>query len=141
MTAATDRHSRSNGQGQGRRWIRDEKRLAIMLRDGMCCSYCGVGVENEVVMTLDHLTPHSQGGTNDATNLTMACRRCNSARGNRGWREFAHAVADYINHGVTAAQIIAHIETSVQRPLDLSAAKELISRRGTFTAALRDNMG
>lgn len=134
---AADRHQPSNGQGQGRRWIRDEKRLAIMFRDGLACAYCGLGVEDEVVMTLDHLTAHSHGGTNDASNLVMACRRCNSARGNRDWRQFAQAVANYINHDVTSEQIILHIETTTQRPLDLSAAKALIAKRGGFTKALR----
>ena len=137
MATATDRHSKSNGQGQGRRWIRDEKRLAIMIRDGMGCVFCGIGVEAGEVMTLDHLTPHSHGGTNHAENLVLACRRCNSARGNRSVEEFAEKVAGYLNHGITAEAIISHIETTRIRPLDMGAAKSLIAARGGFTKALR----
>lgn len=131
---ARDRHA--NG-GQGRKWIRDPKRLAIMLRDGMACCYCSIGVEDGEVMTLDHVIPHSHGGGNTADNLIMACRRCNSARGKRSIEEFAEKVAGYLNHDVTAAAIIDHIHTTRQRSLDMAAAKALIAARGNFSAVLR----
>ena len=67
-----DRHA--NG-GQGMNWIRKEKRLAIYLRDGLACCFCGEGVEDGAKLTLDHLTPHSHGGTNGAENLATACHR------------------------------------------------------------------
>jgi hypothetical protein len=134
---AADRHSKSNGQGQGMNWLRPEKRLAIYLRDGLACCYCCAGIEDGTVLTLDHLTPHSQGGSNDATNLATACRRCNSSRGNRPVAEFCDAVAGYLNHGVAGTQILAHLTTTTQRPLDVAGAKALIAARGGFTAALR----
>lgn len=134
---ATDRHSKSNGQGQGMNWIRPAKRLSIYLRDGLACCYCGEGVEDGAKLTLDHLTPHCEGGSNHETNLVTACHRCNSSRGKRDWRAFAAAVAGYLNHGVLPEQVVRHIETTVQRKLDLAAAKELIARRGSFTQALR----
>lgn len=132
-----DRHAKSNGQGQGMHWLRPAKRLAIYLRDGMACAYCGAAVEDGTVLTLDHLVAHSHGGSNDVTNLVTACRKCNSSRGNRDWREFAASVAGYLNHGITADQIISHIETTVQRPVDVAAAKTIIAQRGGFTQALR----
>ena len=134
---ARDRHSKSNGQGQGMNWIRKEKRLALYLRDGLACCYCGEGIEDGAKLTLDHLTPHSQGGKNSADNLVTACHRCNSSRGNRDWREFSSAVAGYLNRGVQAADIISHIDETVKRPVDVAAAKQLIARRGGFTQALR----
>ena len=136
MAVATIRDRHAKG-GQGMRWIRHEKRLALYIRDGLACAYCGVGVEDEARLTLDHLLPHSHDGNNDATNLVTCCHRCNSSRGDRNWCEFAGAVAHYLNHGVTAEQIITHIETTVQRPLEIKAAKELIARRGGFTAAMQ----
>ncbi len=36
-------------------------------------------------LTIDHLLPVSRGGTNDVSNLDVAHRRCNIARGNRGY--------------------------------------------------------
>ena len=131
--APRDRHAAN----QGLNWIRPAKRLAIYLRDGLACCYCGEGIEDGAKLTLDHLTPHCEGGSNSEDNLATACHRCNSSRGKRDWRTFAGAVAGYLNHGVTPEQIIGHIETTVQRKLDLAAAKELIARRGSFTQALR----
>jgi hypothetical protein len=120
------------------RWIRSEKRLAIYLRDGLACSYCGASVEDGAKLTLDHLTPHSHGGSNHETNLATCCLKCNSSRGNRCYKQFATAVAAYLNHGITGEMILTHIEATRNRPLDVAAAKALIARRGGFTAALKN---
>lgn len=132
----TDRHQKSGGQGQGMNWIRKEKRLAIYLRDGMACCYCGAAVEDGAKLTLDHVIAHSNGGSNKETNLVTACHRCNSARGNRSLPKFATAAASYLNHGLTSATILAHVRATMKRPLDIPAAKELMARRGGFTAAM-----
>ncbi len=118
-------------------WIRREKRLALYLRDGLACCYCGEGIEDGAKLTLDHLTPHSRGGSNEPANLITACHRCNSARGSRGWKQFAGRVASYINHAATVEAIIGHISRTRRRPVPLAEAKEMIARRGGFAAALR----
>lgn len=133
----TDRHARSNGQGQGMNWIRPAKRLAIYLRDGLACCYCGATVEDGVKLTLDHLRPYSSGGSNKETNLVTCCHRCNSARGQRSWKAFAESVAEYLDQGATMEDIMAHIQRTRKRALDVRAAQELIDRRGSFSAALR----
>ena len=69
-------------KGQGSKWIRPDKRLAIYLRDGMACAYCGAGVEESgKPLTLDHLLPCSKGGGNHEGNLVTCCHSCNSKRG------------------------------------------------------------
>jgi len=93
-------------------------------------------MEDGAALSLDHLTPHSQGGTNAADNLVTCCLRCNSSRGDRDWRVFAGTVAAYLNHGITADQIIQHVETTRLRPYDTEAAKDLIARRGGFSQTL-----
>ena len=118
-------------------WIRPAKRLAIYLRDGLACCYCGQAVEDGVKLTLDHLRPYTSGGTNKETNLVTCCSFCNSSRGSRSWKAFAASVAGYVNHGVTAAEVVAHIETTRYRKLDSKATSELIAARGGFTEALR----
>lgn len=123
-------------KNQGMNWIRPEKRLAIYLRDGLACCYCGESVEAGAKLTLDHLRPYSHGGSNAETNLVTCCHRCNSSRGNRSWRKFAESVAAYLNHGVRAEDIIAHISRTRLRKLDVGEAKELIARRGGFSAAM-----
>jgi 5-methylcytosine-specific restriction endonuclease McrA len=52
---------------------------AIMERDGSGCAYCG----RADPVTLDHVVPRSQGGSNDVSNLVLACAPCNSAKGQR----------------------------------------------------------
>jgi len=118
-------------------FVRLDLRLALYLRDGLACCYCGSGIEDGAKLTLDHLTPHSLGGSNAPENLITCCHRCNSSRGTRPYPEFAEKVASYLNHGITAAQILEHIATTSARPVDRTQAKALLTRRGGFTAALQ----
>ena len=123
-------------RNQGMNWIRPEKRLALYLRDGLACCYCGDTVERGVRLTLDHLRPYASNGSNNPNNLVTCCLKCNSSRGKRSWKLFAGKVAAYLNCGVSAAKIIEHIETTRCRSLNVAAAKVLIANRGGFTAAL-----
>jgi 5-methylcytosine-specific restriction endonuclease McrA len=50
----------------------------IFKRDSNSCCYCGTGKN----LTLDHVMPKSRGGKTTWTNLTTACRRCNTKKGN-----------------------------------------------------------
>ncbi len=38
-------------------------------------------------MTIDHVTPKSQGGTNEWTNLVACCKKCNQRKGARTPKE------------------------------------------------------
>lgn len=113
---------------QGSHWIRPVKRLAIYLRDGLACVYCSSTIE-ETMLTLDHIIPYSQHGTNDASNLVTACGRCNKSRGPRSLSDFLITVAAYLNHSTTPATLQTHINACLSRPLDLKIASELMSRR------------
>jgi hypothetical protein len=124
------------GNKHGMNWITPHKRLAIYLRDGLACCYCGASVEEGHQLTLDHLKPRCKGGGNGEGNLVTACMRCNAARGNRSWRKFAGATAGYLNHGITGQQVVNHVLSCVRRKLNVAAAKDLIALRGGFTAAL-----
>jgi len=123
--------SRGRGEWQGMNWIRQDKRLAIYLRDGLACAYCGHAAEEGAQLTLDHLKPHSKGGSNDETNLVTCCGKCNSSRGNRSVRGFCRAVAEYTESD--AAAIERHVRRQARRDLRQYRieAKEMISRRGS----------
>ena len=125
----------------GMNWIRQEKRLAIYLRDGMACAYCGASVETGAQLTLDHLKPHSKGGLNGATNLVTACKQCNSSRNNRSVRSFSVTVAEYLNHGVEASKIEQHVRNCARRVLPVAEAKRLVARRGTAAQAVAQLAG
>lgn len=63
-------------------------RRLVIDRDGLECRYCGRPVVETMdqrpdMLTLDHLTPRSRGGTNSADNLVVACRTCNGEKGDR----------------------------------------------------------
>lgn len=135
------RDRKANG-GQGMNWCRQTTRLAIYLRDGLACAWCGESVEDGAKLTLDHLTPHSHGGSNEPANLVTCCHRCNSSRGNRSVRGFARDVAAYLNHGATGAEIEKHVRNTSRRSMTepRQMARELIARRGSVARVLAEKI-
>lgn len=130
----------SNDLWNGSKWIRQDARLAIYLRDGMACCYCGATVETGAILSLDHITPRSLGGDNSHSNLVTSCKKCNSSRGNRSIEDFCQAVATYLNHGVAGEQILNFVQETTKRPLSpfRKQAKEIINRRSTFSQAIAE---
>jgi len=130
--------ARDRGDWQGMNWCRQSTRLAIYLRDGLACGWCGASVENGTKLSLDHLKPHSKGGSNEATNLVTSCSRCNSARGNRSVRKFSCDVAGYLGNGVEPAEIERHVRNTSRKAMTgpRAEARELIVRRGSAARVL-----
>ena len=125
----------------GRNWIRPEKRLALYLRDGLACVYCGASLEDGAQLTLDHLRPVSKGGANEASNLVTACHTCNSDRKNRTVRGFCRAVASELDRGVAAREIEQHVRRCAARTFNTQAARTLIAQRGGWTPCLSHYRG
>lgn len=138
-TTSTDPTSdaRDRGDWQGMNWIRKDKRLAIYLRDGLACAWCGAGIEDGATLTLDHCIPHSKGGSNSEKNLVTCCSTCNSARGNRSMTAFAKAVAAYADKH-DAGTILRRIIRFRARELAQyrKQAKGLIESRSSWGLAL-----
>jgi hypothetical protein len=120
-------------------WIRQEKRLAILLRDGCACMYCGASVESGARLTLDHVRPASKGGSNSERNLVACCDRCNSVRQDRPAEDFAADVARYLGK-TSGAEIMAAIRSNTRRSLVRyrAEAQEMIARRGSAAKALAE---
>lgn len=68
----------------GSRWIRRTRRLALYMRDGFCCVYCGLSMIDHKPdhIELDHIDGTEYFGspvhTND--NLVTCCQACNRAK-------------------------------------------------------------
>ena len=81
-------------KGQGSKWIRPVKRLAIYHRDGLACIYCSAKMEEGARLTLDHVVPCELGGGNSENNLVTACLSCNSAKQAKPLAQFLVMLAD-----------------------------------------------
>lgn len=101
----------------GSKWIRPEKRLAIYIRDGFQCAYCGRDLKDAepAEVNLDHLLPRCAGGGNEATNLITSCRSCNCSRQDKPWMDYATGGA------------VDRIEQLRHRELNVKLAKAIIA--------------
>ena len=79
----TDEHTPRKDSNKARRGLSNQRwrdlRDRIYERDGRQCQYCGDTND----LTCDHIVPLLRGGTNDESNLTIACRPCNSSKGDK----------------------------------------------------------
>ena len=123
-------------KNQGMNWITQKKRLAIYLRDGLACAYCGATIEDGIKLTLDHLKPHSKGGDNKESNLVTCCSKCNSSRGNRSVRSFCKSVGSYL--GKETITIERHVRKCAKRSLKgcLKQAQNFIEKRGSVAKVI-----
>ena len=62
-----------------------EVREYLLEKWGRQCVYCGT--EN-VALQVEHIHPRSKGGSNRASNLTLACGPCNQAKGSQDVKDF-----------------------------------------------------
>ena len=122
----------NNGSG----WITGLRRLALYIRDGWRCMYCWRDLRGapKREMTLDHLDTRRAVARlaalglpqHPSTRLVMACRSCNSRRGDRmTWRAFVEWVC--LNEGVDAAPRIRAIQATVRRLVPFDAARSLMA--------------
>lgn len=109
--------ARSRGEWQGMNWIRQEKRLAIYIRDGFRCLHCSRSLKKAAPgeIALDHVRPFAKGGCNCASNLVTSCGDCNKSRGMKSVKAFGSNCA--------------RIAFVTSQPLNMKLAKSLYGRR------------
>ena len=73
------------------------------------CAYCG---KENVPLEIEHIVPRSKGGSNRVSNLTLACVRCNLAKGNR-------SVEDFLKK---KPEVLRRIQAQAKAPLRDAAA-------------------
>ena len=70
-----------------------EIRQYLLEKWGRKCAYCGV--EN-TPLEVEHIHPKSKGGSSRVSNLTIACRNCNLAKGNRDIKDWMSGKPDIL---------------------------------------------
>ncbi len=64
-----------------------EIREYLLEKWGRRCAYCTV---TDVPLAVEHIVPKARRGSNRVSNLTLACRPCNQAKGKQTAAEFGH---------------------------------------------------
>jgi hypothetical protein len=113
-------------------WLRQEKRLAIYIRDNFICQHCQLDLKVHVKegsglrIELDHLVPHSHGGGNEATNLVTSCNKCNLDRSDKSL---------YVFH---SPEYAASLVAQAQLPLNIPLAKQILADRKEQKAEVKE---
>lgn len=66
-----------------------ELRQYLLEKNAHTCAYCG-GKSGDPVLEVEHIIPKGRGGSDRASNLTVACRTCNARKGNQTAAEFGY---------------------------------------------------
>jgi HNH endonuclease len=59
----------------------ENKRRILNIRDGNLCHYCKKVMRGPNPQSIEHVVPRSLGGSNNISNLVLACIKCNNSRG------------------------------------------------------------
>jgi 5-methylcytosine-specific restriction endonuclease McrA len=108
----------------------------IMVRDQATCVYCGASKRQGAQVSVDHIRARSWLGTNATSNLVVACKPCNDAKGNMDAQAYADMIDRYKASipalqerfgAATGAEILARVEAARKRPIDPAAALEALA--------------
>jgi hypothetical protein len=114
-------------------------RFEVFARDAFTCQYCGQRPP-EVILEVDHIHPHSKGGSDEIINLITACYDCN--RGKR-----AKVISDVAPRPdadiafLRVQQEISEVERflSAKAQLDASRSKAVAALEQTWMDFLTEN--
>lgn len=119
-------------------WLPQWRRLAIYLRDGLQCCWCGLTLEDGIKLTLDHATPRAAGGSNASSNLFTCCLTCNAKRRDSDLVSFALQMShEWFCNEVMPENILSHIVEQLHKPIDAAHTKALLRERGNFSTTLK----
>jgi len=86
-----------------------ELREYLLEKWGRTCAYCGAA---HVPLQIEHMYPKTRGGSDRASNLTLACRRCNEKKSARLVEEFL----------ASKPAVLHRVLATAKKPLDAAAA-------------------
>jgi 5-methylcytosine-specific restriction endonuclease McrA len=65
------------------------------------CAYCQ---KSQVPLQVEHIVPRAKGGTDRASNLTLACEACNDAKGKQDVRDFLKSKPEVLSRVLAQAK-------------------------------------
>lgn len=80
-----------------RRQFTDYEKKTVYAKNNGKCAICGSPVKFKK-MTIDHKKPLSQGGTNEISNLQLACHSCNRLKNNFMEDEFYEMLSKILRY-------------------------------------------
>lgn len=94
------------------------KKIVLYKKQNGCCFYCGNRFAFSII-TIDHVVRKRDGGTNEMSNLVLACFPCNQYRemgsaSEKARRKFVQRQAEYIMTGGFNRQAIARMQRGRQ---------------------------
>jgi hypothetical protein len=92
------------------RSILPKVRARVLERDGFKCRRCGKG-PTEGPLEVDHITPVSEGGTADESNLQTLCKPCNRGKGTDDPTTQDHSPLGDISRDMLAAILGVDVRT------------------------------
>ena len=84
-----DRFTHKNKVGRHR--IPWKVRKEVYARDNFTCQYCGKKISRDEI-TVDHLIPLAENGTDEMINYVTSCLACNQLKGSMPLRDFARTM-------------------------------------------------
>gem|GEM_PF-3126023 len=74
---------------------RKKLRKEIEIESKRICYICGTKIPLETPITLDHVNPKSNGGSDEKGNIRCACKRCNDNKKNRTIKSYVRYISDH----------------------------------------------
>ncbi|MBN3885570.1 MAG: HNH endonuclease [Nostoc sp. JL34] len=78
-----------------------EVKQYLLLKWQHQCAYCGI---KDIPLQVEHIVAKSCGGTNRVSNLTLACQKCNQAKGNQPIDKFLKKKPELLNRILAQAK-------------------------------------
>jgi len=83
---------------------------------GRKCAYCDA---QDVPLNIDHIVPDAKGGSSRASNLTLACKPCNRAKGKMD-------VRDFVKDKGRLARILKHAKTPLKDAAAVNSTRKAL---------------
>ncbi len=87
----------------------DDMLIPLSFKWNRTCAYCGA---KDTPLQIEHIHPRVKGGTNRISNLTLACEKCNTAKGTQD-------IAVFLKK---KPEVLKRIENQAKTPLKDAAA-------------------